>query len=178
MRRSRHYVIFYHTWVWGFTTGTYYQISCCQDFFVNCSHRLGFVPVVCLIFLNTKISLAMKKLRFVMDFICKLINYLIPHSYFCWSLKKTALSSHYVLIFLLSLSIQKQIQITIWWWYKQACSASSQIEVWILRSGPWTFQKYLFAPKFNFHTGRAWTPKTRMQPQKVESSWLLLLATA
>jgi len=43
MRRSRQYVIFYHTWFWGFTT--------------------GLVPVVCLIFLNTKIYLAMKKLR-------------------------------------------------------------------------------------------------------------------
>ena len=64
----------------------YYQISCSQDFFVNWSHCSGLVPVVCLIFLNTKISLAMKKLRFIMDYIFKLINHLIPHSYFCWSL--------------------------------------------------------------------------------------------
>ena len=27
MRRSRHYVIFYHTWVWGFTTGENLKIS-------------------------------------------------------------------------------------------------------------------------------------------------------
>ena len=27
MRRSRHYVIFYHTWVWGFTTGENLEIS-------------------------------------------------------------------------------------------------------------------------------------------------------
>jgi len=43
LRRSKEYVVFYHTWVWGFLT--------------------GFVPVVCLIFLNTKIYLAMKKLK-------------------------------------------------------------------------------------------------------------------
>jgi len=43
LRRSKEYVVFYHTWVWGFLT--------------------GFIPVVCLIFLNTKIYLAMKKIK-------------------------------------------------------------------------------------------------------------------
>merc|ERR1712012_127483 len=43
MRRSRSYVIYYHTWVWGFLT--------------------GFIPVVGLIFLNSRIYLAMQILK-------------------------------------------------------------------------------------------------------------------
>ena len=60
MRRSRQYVIFYHTWFWGFTTGIPKKLC----FWKNVSDCSGLVPVVCLIFLNTKIYLAMKKLRF------------------------------------------------------------------------------------------------------------------
>ena len=35
MRRSRHYVIFYHTWVWGFTTGENIKISLFNLFYAQ-----------------------------------------------------------------------------------------------------------------------------------------------
>ena len=58
LRRSKEYVVFYHTLVWGFLTG---KEDTCQQPKLNVFS--GFVPVVCLIFLNTKIYLAMKKLK-------------------------------------------------------------------------------------------------------------------
>ena len=56
--------------------------------FLNWSFCSGLVPVVCLIFLNTKIYLAMKKLRCALDFNLDQISFSSPiaHSnpYLCW----------------------------------------------------------------------------------------------
>ena len=58
LRRSKEYVVFYHTWVWGFLTGDQTEY-----FMIFWEKSSGFIPVVCLIFLNTKIYLAMKKIK-------------------------------------------------------------------------------------------------------------------
>ena len=104
LRRTEEYVVWYHTWLWGFTTG--YQRNeknlsnigngeCCRIKEFICvnvhlmPHFLGLIPVICLIYLNTRIYRAMKTIKTNLNNNKKKTNIEIKgqHSIYCKKLQ-------------------------------------------------------------------------------------------
>ena len=60
-RKSRDYVIYYHTWTWTIITGTLH-FALANVFYFH-AYLPGILPVVCLIFLKSSIYICIKRLQ-------------------------------------------------------------------------------------------------------------------